>query len=407
MTSERTGEGRLGMRHARRGPRTVLHVAWAPFFSGAERAFLLLLQNLDLDRYRPFVVCAVAGEFTQCLADARIPHAVVPLVHTDRSKPGPWLAGVARMTRLAWRHHAALIHVNELPSFQTAGYAARLLRLPSVCHVRFPFGDQAARWMLKPGFTRAVFVSDALRREMVTGDEAFFGDRTEVVHDGVEIPALPSLAERTERRTALGLPVDVPLVLIAGQVSEVKGIWEFIGAAARLVAQGLAAHFVVLGDDLKGGGQIRRDAEARVKALGIAQQFTFLGFRKDAPSLISLFDIVAVPSHVEPLGNATLEAMAAGRPVVGSDVGGIPEMIVNGTTGLLTPSRDALRLADALGRLIKAPDLARSMGDAGRRRAESHFSVQAHVGRVQSIYDSLLGASEGASGRSQSDTSQQ
>lgn len=372
---------------------SVMHVAWAPFFSGAERAFLLLLKGLDPARYRPFVVSGTRGEFTHCLDEAGISNAVLPLVHSDWRHCVQWARSVGTLTRLALRERVSLVHSNELPSFQPAAYAARLARLPAICHVRFPFGGPAARWLLKPGFARAVFVSDALRREVVEGEEKFFGAKTDVVHDGVALPELPSLGDLASRRAALELPADVPLVLIAGQVSEVKGIWEFIEAARFLVSRGSHAHFVVLGDDLKGRGQLRREAEERVRALGIAHQFTFLGFRADAPGLIPLFDVVAVPSHVEPLGNATLEAMAAARPVVGANVGGIPEMVQDGVTGVLIPPRDAVALAEAIGGLLADRPRSESMGRAGRLRAASSFSVEAHAARVQAIYDEVLQSS--------------
>ena len=106
--------------------------------------------------------------------------------------------------------------------------------------------------------------------------------------------------------------------------------------------------------------------------------------------MIPAFDIVAVPSHVEPLGNATLEAMAAGRPVVGSRVGGIPEMVVDGETGRLVPPRNPAALADALQSLIDTRDSCNAYGKAGRARAESHFSLSAHTERLQRIYDAVL-----------------
>ena len=135
---------------------------------------------------------------------------------------------------------------------------------------------------------------------------------------------------------------------------------------------------------------MRRRAEARAAEQGLADRVRFLGFRPDAPRLIPAFDIIAVPSHVEPLGNATLEAMAAARPVVGSKVGGIPEMIVDGVTGLLVPSRDADSLANAIQGLVRDPNRARALGAAGRARAAEVFSVEAHVQHVQDVYDRVL-----------------
>jgi glycosyltransferase involved in cell wall biosynthesis len=116
----------------------------------------------------------------------------------------------------------------------------------------------------------------------------------------------------------------------------------------------------------------------------------FLGYQRNAPDLVGAFDVVAVPSHIEPLGNATLEAMAAARPVVGSRVGGIPEMIVDGVTGLMVPAHTPEALADALGRLIGDPTRARMLGQAGRDRAASVFSVQAHAARLGEIYRAVV-----------------
>jgi glycosyltransferase involved in cell wall biosynthesis len=157
--------------------------------------------------------------------------------------------------------------------------------------------------------------------------------------------------------------------------------------------------FVVLGDDLKNGGATRRAMEARVAAAGMTGRFRFLGFRKDAPRLVQAFDVIAVPSHVEPLGNATLEAMAAGRPVVGTRVGGIPEMVVDGVTGILVPPHDPAALAAALARIADEPSTRARMQAAARQRAQTAFSLEAHGKRLQHLYDSACGSVESGKGK--------
>jgi glycosyltransferase involved in cell wall biosynthesis len=236
---------------------------------------------------------------------------------------------------------------------------------------------------------KALFVSHALRRDVEAATPGLFDGRATVVHDGVVPMRVPDEAERAAGRARLLLPDDRPAIVIAGQVVAIKGIWDFIDAARMLIERGHRSTFVVLGDDLKDDGRTRREAEARVRSLGLDEHFRFLGFRPDAPALIPLFDVVAVPSHVEPLGNATLEAMAAGRPVVGARVGGIPEMVVEGETGLLVPPQAPAELADALGRLIIDPVLRARLGEAGARRARSTFSLAAHVARLEEIYSTL------------------
>lgn len=374
----------------RSGPRTILYSAWAPFFSGAERALLVLVDHLDPARYRPVVALGTRGELEAELRRRGVRTLYAPVRYRGLRELPAWLASVAGLARIGRAERAALVHANDVPSFQPAGYAARLLGRPTVTHVRFPDSRAGFEWFLKPGFARAVFVSAALRDAALAEAPTLFGDRSEVVHDGVLTPDVPDEGARRALRHELGLAAEDTIVAFTGQISAIKGIWEFIDAAAILVGRGVPATFAILGDDLRGKGALRREAERAVTERQLGQRVRFLGFRPDAPRLIAAFDVVAVPSHVEPLGNATLEAMAAGRPVVGSRVGGIPEMVVDGVTGLLVPPGNAAELAGALEGMVRDPERIRSFGRAGRARATRCFSAAAHADRVQALYDRLL-----------------
>ena len=378
-------------RAAAGSPRTVLYLAWAPFFSGAERALLLTVQNLDPARYRPHVVLGTSGETLGAFRAAGVSCEVVSIARLDRRHPLRWAASVARVVRVARRVGAAIIHSNDAPSFQPGGYAGKVLRRPAVTHIRFPDTTAGFAWFLRPAPSRVFFVSEYLRADAVAQSPNLFEGRSDVVYDGVSISPPITDAARVELRRSLDLPVDHVVVALTGQVAEVKGIWEYLDAARLLVEKGVKATFAVLGDDLKGHGTLRRAMEERVASLALSDHFRFLGFRPDAPRLIPAFDVITVPSHIEPLGNATLEAMAAGRPVVGSRIGGIPEMVVEGETGVLVPAQDPGALAEALEPLINSPELRQRLGLAARQRAERAFSLAAHATRLQSLYDSVLG----------------
>ena len=385
---------------ASRAPLPVLYIAWAPFFSGAERAMLLTLRSLDPARYVPHVLVGTEGEFATQVREMGISCEIVSTQPIDRRRPVASIGGLASTLRAALSRRAALVHSNEVPSFQIGGYVARLLGIPAVTHVRFPDNDTGYRWFLKPGFSRALFVSHGLRNEAMAAAPGLFDDRSDVLHDGVEMQPEWTPAHLDAVRTELGLPRDRVIVAMAGQVAEVKGIWDFVEAARILATRGAdEPFFAVLGDDLKTGGQTRRAMQEKVAALGLADRFAFLGIRRDAPRVVQAFDMIAVPSHVEPLGNATLEAMAAGKPVVGSRVGGIPEMIVDGETGLLVPPASPLELADAIGLLVGSDDARRRMARAARHRAETAFSIPAHGDRLQAHYDRLLQTGLAASRR--------
>ena len=150
--------------------------------------------------------------------------------------------------------------------------------------LRFPATSAGFTWYLKPGFQRALFVSDSLQQEALREAPQLFQGCSDVVHDGVELREPSPQTVRERRRAELGIGCDRPAVVIAGQVIEIKGIFDFLAAARILRDQGIRAAFYVLGDDLKGQGAVRRDAEAKAQALGLADDVRFLGFRWTHPS---------------------------------------------------------------------------------------------------------------------------
>jgi L-malate glycosyltransferase len=367
--------------------RRVMYLAWAPFFSGAERAMLLTLRSLDTSRYEPYVLAGTHGEFAAQVRALGIRCDIVPITPLDRAKPFSSSFSVARVAAAALRFRPAIIHSNDMPSYQPGGYAARLLGIPAVTHLRFPDTREGYRWFFRPPFSLAIFISESFKAEALREAPEIFGGKATVVYDAVEPPRQWNAAERVARREQLDLPPDRPVVAITGQVSEVKGIWEFVEAADRL--READAMFAVLGDDLRTEGALRREMETRVTALGLRDRFRFLGFRRDAPELVQAFDIVAVPSRVEPFGLASLEAMAAARPVVASRVGGIPEVVRDGQDGILVPARDSRALAEGILRLLGDARLRQAMGASGQQRAQDVFSIRAHGQAIHRMYDQL------------------
>jgi glycosyltransferase involved in cell wall biosynthesis len=368
--------------------RTVLFLAWAPFFSGAERALLMTLRALDGSRYAPVVIAGADGELTAQARTMGVPCRVLPIRQLSRRALLGSASALARVVAAAARIRPSLIHANDMPSYQPGGIAGRLLGVPALTHLRFPDSARGYRWFFRPRFSHAIFISESFRADAMAVAPDLFDGRSSVVYDAVGVPAVWSDAERAARRRALDLPPDAPIIALTGQISEVKGIWDFVAAAELL--RDTSALFVVLGDDLRTHGELRRQMTAEVARLGLGARFRFLGFRQDAPDLVQLFDIVAVPSHVEPFGLASLEAMAAARPVVATRVGGIPEVVVDGETGLLVPARNPAALAAALSTLLHRPDLRARLGAAGHRRACDVFSPAAHGRALTAVYDRVL-----------------
>lgn len=176
-----------------------------------------------------------------------------------------------------------------------------------------------------------------------------------------------------------------PVIGTVGRLEPRKGHADLVDAARVVLDHVPGARFVMIGD-----GPARAELEQRTVRHRIAHRVDMRGMVPDGARLLTEMSLFVLPSHVEGMSNALLEAMAAGLPVVATDVGGNAEVVVEGETGLLVPPRDPAALGQAILVMLKDPERARAMGAAGRARALEHFSVQRMVARHQALYISLL-----------------
>jgi glycosyltransferase involved in cell wall biosynthesis len=164
-----------------------------------------------------------------------------------------------------------------------------------------------------------------------------------------------------------------------------KGHAELVEAAARVVPRFPGSTFLLVGRD---SGTLEA-TRAAVLRMGIGESVRFLGSRTDVADILRASDLFVHPSREEGFSNAVLEAMSAGLPVVAFHVGGNPEAVVHGETGLLAPARDAGALADAMVELLSDGERRKRMGEAGRARAAERFSMERMVAEMESLYESL------------------
>jgi glycosyltransferase involved in cell wall biosynthesis len=192
-------------------------------------------------------------------------------------------------------------------------------------------------------------------------------------------------ADRARLRAGLGLPPDAQLVALVGRVEDQKGVDHLIRAARTVVAEVAGAHVVVVGD-----GTRRAEMERLAAGLGLTDRVHFTGWRHDLTDVMRAIDVLALPSRWEAFGIVNLEAMAAAKPVVGFAVEGIPEVVVDGETGLLSPAGDEEALARDLVRVLTDPDLAARLGAAGRRRFVERYAPEEMARAHVELYERLL-----------------
>jgi len=173
-----------------------------------------------------------------------------------------------------------------------------------------------------------------------------------------------------------------PTVLEVARLADVKGQRLLIAALPDLDAVA-----VLVGRDLEHGGSYEAELRADADRLGVSDRVVFAGYREDVPALLAGCDVFCLPSSAEGLPLVVLEAMAAGKPVVAAAVGGVPELVVDGETGLLVPAGDLDALQRALTDLLADPERARRLGEAGRARVRASFSATAASERILKIYE--------------------
>ena len=237
-----------------------------------------------------------------------------------------------------------------------------------------------ARWP-----ARLYAVSADLKRHMVA--EGFPAQRLDVIYNGIAAGERPKRAQRESARLALGVPQDAYVVGTVGRLDPVKNLSSLLRAHGALVRDHPDARLVIVGDGPEFGA-----LQAEAGSLGLGGAVTFTGYRSDVRAIMPAFDVYANTSTYEGVSLTILEAMAAALPVVATNVGGNPEVVVDHETGRLVAGHDRT-IAVALLDLARNPLQRHAMGDAGRWRVKRHFSIERMVQQYAGVY---LGARSAA-----------
>ncbi|MGH9387903.1 MAG: glycosyltransferase family 4 protein [Vicinamibacterales bacterium] len=350
---------------------------------GGNRSMLTLwagLRSLDVE---PRAVAPDVGPMVDACAEAGV-RCSTSSYYMKPTWREPWrsLTAYRYWTKLVATTSPVLVHTNGFWPSQAIALAASRAGLPHVCHVRFAASRAYLDWVFRglPKPDLFILNSQALANELQPAlEEICRSSRFEVVYNAVDLNLFRP-APRTPGPLRIG---------IVANLIPVKGHEDFLRMAQTLQRRHVDAQFWVIGGDIYDTGY---DAALRNLAaqLGVDGAVTFFGHRSDVPTLVSQLDVLVCASHEEPFGRCLIEAMACGKPVVATRVGGIPEVVDDGVTGVLVPPRSPGDLADAVEHLLQSPLAMTRLGEAARARASELFSSEAHALRVKSIYDRVV-----------------
>lgn len=352
----------------------VLHICSDTNIGGAGRYVLTLLgQPLLAERFELAVACP-EGDLATAVRRAGFPVFVYPGANRSFSWEALW--SLRRHMR-SWRPR--IVHTHGALAGRVAGRlsGARVIYTKhgmaaseeQAIQVRSA-GALARRAAVRLFLDRIVAVSDAVARSLTA--QGARPERIHVIPGGVDLSAYPSTPQ----------PLVPGVIGTLGRLQKEKGFDVLLDAMGQLRGEAR----LLLG----GEGLLSEELPELSHVLGVADLVEFRGFVRDVPAFMAEMGLFVLSSRSEGLGLVLIEAMAAGRPVVATHVGGVPEVVVHGKTGLLVPPEDPNALAEAIRQVLADPDLAGRMGEAGRRRAELLYGADRMAEQTLALYEELV-----------------
>ena len=367
---------------------TVLFLESRMEIGGAEQIWFELLTRLDRRRFRPILCCLYdLGALGEKVAQAGV------TVHSCNAA-GRWDFRVGYyLISLLRRERPDVIYMMDQPLTQfwgtLCGKMAGIRSLVTSIHSTGKINRARRRFLMNRillPFVDCVTALSASHKNYLVEKEWIHSQKIEVVPNGIEVERFSSVSEVRSLRESLGIARGESVVGIVAMLRPEKAHDVFLRAAARVLQEHPGTHFLMVGD-----GPERRRLEAVANYFGLEGRAAILGVRSDIPELLTLFDVAVLSSNpvVETLSVSVLESMAAGKPVVATRVGSLPDLIDDGENGFLVEPGDSGAMAERIIRLLKNPELAVKMGKKGREKVRSLFTVRHMVGSMEKLFEKM------------------
>ncbi len=358
---------------------SIVHTEWSDGFGGQEHRILLECREMMRRGHKVAIVCRPEASLLAKAGEAGIPVAAVPI----RSSAD--VAAVAAMVRIFRRQRATVVNTHSGKDSWVGSIAAKIAGVPLLIrtrHISVPvrrgFFNMIYRW--PDGYiTTGEMIRDHLIRKGISAD------RVVSIPTGVDITRFSAGVNGSRIRKEWGIAPGTFLVSMIGVLRSWKRHDVFLESIRLLNGGGVDAHGLIVGD-----GPQRGKIESELLRGGVSNRITLTGYREDVPEILASSDVVLLTSdRFEGVPQAILQAMAMARPVVASPVGGIPEVVRPGVTGLLCPPGDAPAFADALVGLAADPARRERLGKAGRDLVHSGYTLTATGEQTEAFYSRL------------------
>ncbi len=358
-----------------------MHLIQGLEIGGLEIMVVNLLERLGQGRYQPAICCFDSlGDLAEPLPEQGID------VHLLKRRPGVDIRYIFKLASFLRQMETQILHLHNPTAFFYGTLAGKLARVPCIVYTEHG-RDFSSSWKVK--FTngilsrlvnKVVAVAEFGRRYLVA-DEGIAEQKTITIHNGIDAERFGAEYDANALRSELGLEKRQLVIGIVARLDPIKNHKALIKAMKKVADRLPEAVLLVVGD-----GPLRRELESLSTALGLEARVRFLGARSDVPELMNLLDLFVLCSHSEGLSLTLIEASAAARPIVATDVGGNSEVVENKVNGLLVPADDPEALATAILALLQDKERLSVMGKAGRQKFEREFTLEGMVQAYEKLY---------------------
>ncbi len=363
----------------------ILYIINNLVIGGAEKLLFSVIDKLDKDKYEIMVCCLY--NYNPLKSEFEKKGVTVKSLEMKNNRD---IFGFFRLIKLLKQKRVDIVHTHLFYANIYGRIAAKIVGIPIIISTEHNNPPWRSKQRLKSRIRllidritanfcdRIIAVSRCVKDYLIQWNKVD-PNKVVVVHNGIDINKY-LIADKKEKKLS-----NDSVVGCIGRLETQKGHVFFMKAAARILEEIKNARFILVGD-----GSLRRHLEELAQDLNISKRVSFLGFRDDIPQLLSIMDVFVLPSLWEGFGIVLLEAMAMGKVVVATNIGGISEIVVDKTTGYLCPPMDSETLANTVIDLLRDPAKMRTVGMLGRERVKKHFTLDQMAQKTERIYDNLV-----------------
>lgn len=383
------------------GTTSILYVNHVSHIGGAETSLIDLLDNIGKSKYRVIVACPASGDLAERLSQRDAEHVIIKGGVLKRTfNPLSlivfayyFVMDTVKLSYIIKSHNVRIIHANSFISCLFCSISAKICGIPLIWHMRD---------LIKMRLFNKIFINYAgsmaniivatttvMKNNLISLGVA--PEKICVIHNGIDLKKYNTAPTNGGIiRKEFGISLYTPLVGIVGQLTAWKGQRDFIRAASIVVERYPSAKFLIVGKTIIGDSHYGQELADLVTKLGLNRHIIFTGFRTDISNVMAAIDILVSASWKEPFGRTIIESMAAGKPVIATNAGGVPDIIENRVNGILVPPRNPQRLANGILEILNNPELCRKIRNAGRKAVKQRFSLEKQMRKIEKLYEDVL-----------------